>query len=453
MCSIIKLNGKVKNIVEEVVPELYKLLCIKGGDEFNIIIKHEHGIQYLNNSISIISDLINILNTYNINNYIDILAFSRLTPEMEIECGNNLPQPYYNYSSKNNTIVAVHGTIPSAEKIAEKYGFKINVDTEIFYHLPFNEAIHETELAGGKICAIGLDNKSHEYHNGLGLFYYETIRHVEITTNLNIELFLKETDMDLRFIKTKVVDAGNLELEEPVRIISLFSGGLDITCSTQKVIEQYLNNTKSIDLWYFDWGTRAASQEIHAGREFAKHLNFTLIPNDGDHLCDCIEHMVIPVESMFRNILSAATLTSTRLLDNDATGAGSYEAESAISYVPYRNTFLLTLAAARAEQLYPGETCIFVIGANLSEGMIYLDNSEPFITAMNSLIKLGGQKSMYFKVQAPYVNFTKTKMVKDALSRGYDLTSYSCYFPDADGKVCGVCGSCLLRENALARGI
>jgi 7-cyano-7-deazaguanine synthase len=164
-----------------------------------------------------------------------------------------------------------------------------------------------------------------------------------------------------------------------------------------------------------------------------------------------INHEVIPVTDMFRNILGACN-TTVRLNDTNAIGAGSHEAEAAISYVPFRNQFLLTLAAAKAEQLYPNEKVIFILGANLSEGMIYLDNSEPFITSMNQVVKVGGQSCLNFEVVAPFVNRTKTDMVKYAIKHHYDLsTVYSCYFPKEDGQPCGECGSCLLHDNALAR--
>jgi 7-cyano-7-deazaguanine synthase in queuosine biosynthesis len=467
MCSIIKLKGNRGTISAIVTPYLKELLKIKGGDEFNVIIKNKGGfVQYITDNLlwEFKSGLDKALGNCPSEDIVELLLFSRLTPEMENTCSkDNLPQPYFNYLSNNKTIVAVHGTIPNAEEIAERHGFKINVDTEIFYHLPFEIAIQETEKAGGKICAIGLDSDTHMYHNGLGLFHYILTGDVEMTTNLDLsdEKLIHSYNngtTKLHIHKKTLLDMGSIKrYDNAIRIISLFSGGLDITCSTQNVIEKYGNSScfikvKSIDLWYFDWGTRARDAEVQAGKDFTDYLNDKLFPDpEGEYFTDYVTHTVLPVKKAFKNILGICGLQGTRLTDDDATGAGSHEAESAISYVPYRNTILLTLAAARAEQLYPGENCIFVIGANLSEGMIYLDNSEPFVTAMNTLVKLGGQKSMYFEVQAPYVNRTKTAMIKDARSKHFRLDAFSCYFP-VDGKECGSCGSCLLKQNALLRG-
>ena len=462
MCSIIKLQGKRGEISLKLLPSIKDFLDIKGGDEYNAIITNSKGLlTYVTNeqldstTTFLFARSLDDILTQCIGDFeepMEMLLFSRLTPEMEISSGiNNLPQPYYNYFSSNKTIVAVHGTIPNAEAIAEKYNFKINVDTEIFFHLPFWKAVEETELTGGKICAISLGDD--EYHNGLGLFKF-LFGKVKVTTNLDFgaEEFKWPINNHLLISDKQVLPMGQPKDQKEVRIISLFSGGLDITCSTQEVIRSIKKSIKSIDLWYFDWGTVARDGEVQAGKDFTDFLNDKLFPDpEEDYYTDYVTHTVLPVKKAFKNILGICGLQGTRLTDEVATGAGSHEAESAISYVPYRNTILLTLAAARAEQLYPGENCIFVIGANLSEGMIYLDNSEPFVTAMNTLVKLGGQKSMYFEVQAPYVNRTKTAMIKDAKHKNFRLDAFSCYFP-IDGKECGTCGSCLLKQNALLRG-
>ena len=85
---------------------------------------------------------------------------------------------------------------------------------------------------------------------------------------------------------------------------------------------------------------------------------------------------VFEIDKMFKNLLNVAGINSTRIADPDAVGGGHNEAEEAISYVPYRNTMLLTIAAAIAEQRFPNSNVRFLIGANLSEGMIYLDNFQ-----------------------------------------------------------------------------
>lgn len=390
---------------------------------------------------------------YEPDDIVTLVAFSRLAPEMEVDAKQNtLSQPYLN--TKYKTITMVHGTIPKAEEFVPE----VQVDTDIFMHRSFQDCINYTEQVGGKISAVQIPMTKLStilwYDNGLGRFEYKSMDgKVWIGTNINLfnhfyywaKSFMLQPApyIQLVFPKTLILAKS--------RIISLFSGGLDITCSTLNVIETKLkqrSQLKSVDLWYFDWGTRASAEEQAAGQRFKDKLEKDFATNGSTAT---VNYEVIPTEGMFRNILQACD-TTVRLTDKDATGAGHHEAEAAISYVPYRNQFLLTLAAAKAEQLYPGENVTIVIGANLSEGMVYLDNSESFVDAINKTIKVGGQRTYNFEVVAPFVNRTKTDMVAECLKRGYDLsTAFSCYFP-VDGKECGVCGSCLLKQRALERG-
>ena len=155
---------------------------------------------------------------------------------------------------------------------------------------------------------------------------------------------------------------------------------MDIACSTQFAIEDYLNDIKktngNISLWYFDWGSNASDKEKQTVSKYSEILSKKYDTN--------ILYNSFDIKNIFSGILNFATgKNKTRLNSDDSTGAGSHEAEAAISYVPMRNTLLLTLAAAKAESLYPDDKCIFIIGANLSEGMIYLDNSETFINNIN----------------------------------------------------------------------
>lgn len=442
MCSFVKVHGDIESLAC-IEKDIFEMLEVKGGDEYNAVINYNGFLSRVdaNSADDLKNSVKTILNKLKYSDTVIISYFSRLIPEME-ELGNPSRQPYTN--TNEQTTVMVHGTIPNAELIAKKHGFDINVDTEIFNHLPFDIACDETEKAGGKISAISIVNLTDEtsqYQNGLGLFRYNYLYKGNIVI----------IDSNIRTKNFKLVENYIIQphLDDVPITVALFSGGLDITCSVQKQLLE--NKSTDLKLWYFDWGTNAAKGEIKAGRNFAKTIktNSNFVSKDL-----IVEHNIIKIEPMFRSILSACEITSTRLIDPDATGAGSHEAEADISYVPYRNTFLITLAAARAEQLYPGKRIEFVIGANLSEGMIYLDNSETWLRRMNSLVKVGGQRTANFSVVAPYVNRTKTSMIQDAEKNNFDISNtFSCYFPiGLTGKEeCGKCGSCLLKINALKR--
>ena len=465
MCSFVSIKKKKLSDIREsrILYVIFNALMVKGGDEISFVINYR-GMSSNTITKNIMDkkfssdDFKNFFENYVKSHgmlsidVIDVLFFSRLTPEME-QSSKALSQPYRRVHNNEIQNIVVHGTIPEAEKIAEKYGFDIEVDTEIFAHMDFKEACMEVEKVGGKISALKSSNNLYEpevYHNGLGAFKYNCAfgdDAMDFITNINLHNGFKNSKIfELQHFDISIVTIfpNATPANTDVRVIALFSGGLDITCSVQKTLLENINHVSELDLWYFDWGTVANTPEIKAGKKFKKLMNHKYDFN--------VNYKVIPIKPLFANILQACDMTSTRLTDNDSKGAGSHEAEAAISYVPYRNTILLTLAAARAEQLYPNETIKFVIGANLSEGMIYLDNSESWVDGMDSILKVGGQQCANFNISAPYVNRTKTEMIKDSIKLDFDFdTAFSCYFP-VNGKACGKCGSCLLKENAIQRG-
>ena len=456
MCSIMTIYGvsdQVRNSIDD-LNNIIDILTVKGGDtyEFSLIMDNKLFRGSLNN-------LINIFDEKYIKNSICILQlFSRLTPEMESN-NSGLTQPY----CTTNSSTIVHGTIGAIDEIIETLNItdEIVVDTDIFNYKDFSTLVRIINKSGGKIATINvqiykeyIEIKS--YHNGLGLFKYADIFGSNIITNIDLDnnsnfLNISKIPMDqidsinISNDLSRGLDITDVQIEESVSyvIIPLFSGGLDITCATQQAILDTNYNgddVSKVDLIYFDWGTVANESEIQAGMKFKDFLS-----NSVD-----VEYSVIKIQNMFKDILSASGLDNTRLTNKNSKGAESAEAESAISYVPFRNTFLLTLAAARAEQLYPHKHVKFILGANLTEGMVYLDNSEPFITAMDDIVRLGGQSCEHFSVVAPFVNNTKTKMLEISLKNGHNIdTAFSCYFPNDDGTECGKCGSCILKNTAI----
>lgn len=421
------------------------------------------------------------------------MAFSRLTPEMEKQ--NSIPQPYFN--KINQASVAIHGTIPGVD--AKKY----NTDTDIALDFFHYDLIKEVEGLNGKISMLTYIPSSDKfccYHNGLGLYKNKlVVGNGTFDYYSNIDLGNSETFPAgyLYNLSKNIIPSPNFgrlaavyeyddKFDYNINIGCLYSGGLDALCSIQKQIVLELDNLYGknsvmllnnriknnqqikinfrVQLFYLDWGTRANKQEIHSVEKVIKPLS-EFIKNYFDKNFNTLDRIdaifdyscgyeYFNVKPMFTNILETVGIKNVRLTDKKASGKGLKEAEEAISYVPYRNTFMLNLVAAILEERFPNQENIIVIGANLTEGMVYLDNSENFITQINKSIKLGGQKTMYTRVAAPYMNVTKTKMIEDikSIDGHLDLDlSFSCYFPKENGDACGKCGSCLLRKNAILR--
>ncbi|QEL13365.1 7-cyano-7-deazaguanine synthase QueC [Limnoglobus roseus] len=123
-----------------------------------------------------------------------------------------------------------------------------------------------------------------------------------------------------------------------------------------------------------------------------------------------------------------------------------------ITYVPARNTILLGVALGYAETV--GAFDLF-IGANVLDYSGYPDCRPEFLTAFESLANLatkaGVEGTGRFRVHAPLLKLTKAEIIREGTRLGVDFgQTLSCYDPDAAGKACGHCDSCLLRKKGFA---
>jgi len=123
------------------------------------------------------------------------------------------------------------------------------------------------------------------------------------------------------------------------------------------------------------------------------------------------------------------------------------------SYVPFRNGLFLSIAAAYADSLFPGEQVEIYYGAHADDaaGNAYADCSEEFAEAMDKAINIGTYEKIH--VVRPLINLNKAGVVKLGLELGtpYHLTT-SCYH----GRecACGRCGTCIDRIAAFkANGV
>lgn len=121
-----------------------------------------------------------------------------------------------------------------------------------------------------------------------------------------------------------------------------------------------------------------------------------------------------------------------------------------VTYVPARNTILLSLATAWAETLATGD--IF-IGAHTLDYSGYPDCRPEYFDAFaamaNLATKAGVEGTTRWRIHAPLLQMNKTQIIRhgNELDVPFELT-VSCYQADADGRACGVCDSCILRRCA-----
>ena len=118
------------------------------------------------------------------------------------------------------------------------------------------------------------------------------------------------------------------------------------------------------------------------------------------------------------------------------------------TYVPARNTILLSLALGWAEVVGARD---LVIGVNALDYSGYPDCRPEFIRAFEALANLAtraGVEGASFRIQTPLLAMSKAEIVRRGLALGLDYgLTHSCYDPAADGRACGRCDSCVLRAR------
>ncbi len=124
-----------------------------------------------------------------------------------------------------------------------------------------------------------------------------------------------------------------------------------------------------------------------------------------------------------------------------------------ITYVPARNTILLSIALAWAEVV--GAFDIF-IGVHRADAGGYPDCRRQFIDAFEYMANQATAAAVHgparFRIHAPLIDMTKAQIVQKGVELGIDLgLTRSCYDPDPEGRSCGLCLACRLRLDAFSK--
>lgn len=208
------------------------------------------------------------------------------------------------------------------------------------------------------------------------------------------------------------------------RAVVLLSGGLD----SATVLAIALRAGYSCHCLTVDYGQRH-SIELEAASQVATNL--------GAH-----SHKVIRVD--LRGIGGSA-LTDQISVPKDQLS----EDQIPVTYVPARNTVMLSLALGFAEVI---ESTDIFIGVNAVDYSGYPDCRPEFVKAFENLANLAtkaGVEGSKFQVHAPLMHLTKPEIIRRGLAAGVDYAvTHSCYDPSAAGRPCGHCDSCLIRSAA-----
>jgi 7-cyano-7-deazaguanine synthase len=151
------------------------------------------------------------------------------------------------------------------------------------------------------------------------------------------------------------------------------------------------------------------------------------------------EHRLMHVDL---GALGGSALTDTSIAVPESAGAGI-----PVTYVPARNTVLLSLALAWAEVLAARH---LVIGVNAVDYSGYPDCRPEFIDAFAQLAQVATRAAVegqVLQLHAPLLHWSKERIIAEGLRLGVDyVLTVSCYQADAQGRACGRCDSCRLRR-------
>jgi 7-cyano-7-deazaguanine synthase len=157
------------------------------------------------------------------------------------------------------------------------------------------------------------------------------------------------------------------------------------------------------------------------------------------------EHRLMHVDL---GTLGGSALTDQGLAIPERAASEAAGAGIPITYVPARNTILLSLALAWAEVLEAGA---IVIGVNAVDYSGYPDCRPEFIAAFTQLAQLAtkaGVEGRSLSVEAPLLRMSKAQIVREGMRLGVDYAlTVSCYQADEQGRACGRCDSCRLRRE------
>ncbi|MEO0063007.1 MAG: 7-cyano-7-deazaguanine synthase [Pseudomonadota bacterium] len=204
--------------------------------------------------------------------------------------------------------------------------------------------------------------------------------------------------------------------------VVLLSGGLDSMVAAGIAREQgYAINALTIDY------NQRHRREIDAARTIAAHLG-------------AVRHVILP--------LDLRQFGGSALTADIAVPKGGVGDDIPVTYVPARNLIFLSLTLGWAEPLRAQD--IF-IGVNALDYSGYPDCRPEFIASFGQTATLAtkaGSEGGNFTIHTPLQHWGKARIAQEAARLGLDAgMSWSCYDPAPDGKACGLCDSCRLRQK------
>ena len=212
----------------------------------------------------------------------------------------------------------------------------------------------------------------------------------------------------------------------PGQAVVLLSGGID-SATTLAIARTEHREVYALS---FRYGQRH-EVEIESARKIADHLQAK-------------QHLILDLNL---SAIGGSALTDGSAVPKNRT-AEEIKQGIPVTYVPGRNAIFLSYALAWSEVLGVSD---MYIGVNALDYSGYPDCRPEFIRAFESMANLAtraGVEGIPFRIRAPLVQLSKAEIVLKGMELGVDFSlTHSCYDPDALGRACGECDSCLIRRK------
>ena len=207
--------------------------------------------------------------------------------------------------------------------------------------------------------------------------------------------------------------------------VCLVSGGMD-SCVTAAIARA---ENDELAFLHVSYGQRTEAREHRAFIELADYYRVT-------------KRLAASVEYLGR--IGGSSLTDRKIPVAEA-NLGSREIPT--SYVPFRNSHLLSIAVSWAEVINARR---IYIGAVAEDSSGYPDCRSEFYDAFQRAIDIGTRPETKINLITPVIHFSKAEIVRRGLELGAPLElTWSCY--QAEDRACGNCDSCALRLRAFTQ--
>ena len=208
-----------------------------------------------------------------------------------------------------------------------------------------------------------------------------------------------------------------------MKSVAILSGGLDSLVSLAIAKKE----TDVILALTFDYGQKAAAEEIKAAAKISKHYGVTHKTIALDWLKQITKTSLVNEKAQIPTVSEHDLVSKLEITQASAKSV----------WVPNRNAVFVSIAASYAESLGAD---LIVTGFNSEEAMTFSDNSLQFVSACNQLLRLSTLSKP--KVISYVQSYNKSGIVNTGVKLAVPFNLIYSYYRGVVKKMCGQCESC-----------